>query len=163
MGRLLAGAVLLVLMSASAQAWEFVPGDDPLTDQKIAVVLEQERGATAPATLGAKCWHGGNTLLLLNVPGAARPEQTAVAVALRIDRNEKINMVMMKRDIGIGTNFVASAEMYDNVHEVLRQIREAKSRVVVAVRNRMHTFPSSNSAKAVTAFADRCELKLDKS
>jgi hypothetical protein len=161
------GAALHIGATTSCVAWASANDEDALTDQKVAIISEVAPGGVG---LVAKCWEGGELQVGLILPMPWRPGadyKAVVDVVIRADKNEPIKTSWAPRELSGKFALFDSDDtpnitpLAGGVVQVLRAIRDAKSRVVVGVAGAAYTFPVAGSLKAVTAFAARCKLNLD--
>jgi len=163
--RFLAISIFALAMAGPAQAWEFEADEDPMTDKKTAVIVEAGDGLFAPA-LGAKCWEGGETLLIFNTNqpyDASASYLPMVPVKVRVDKNEIVPLIMIPQELSGRLVFADKADEDGGaVHEILLQIRNARQRVAVDLGSQVFQFSAKRSGKAVESFEKTCGLDLEK-
>lgn len=162
---LLSSAIIFVASAAMAGEWTYGEDEDAMTDIKTAYFGGVSNDLIATG-LGFKCWKSGETQMRILTPVPYSDDLVKGTKAqFRIDKNEPIDVFLMLGNFNGRISFMTAAEHDDvsesNVGEILRQMRQAKRRIAVAVADKIVTFEAGNAAKMTEKFVKRCDVQLE--
>jgi hypothetical protein len=151
-----AAALLLASASAAPAEWLTRGGEDPLTDQKwVATVAPFGQFAVT-----FKCWQGGSTqiAILIGPYDASIPYKDLVEVTMRVDKAAPIKMMMLSGEMAGAMVLQTSSELSDDVIQLLKQIGEAKERVVLGLGSVVLTTNAKGAATSVARMIAGCGI-----
>lgn len=158
---------LLVVQACTAQAWDYAEDEDALDDRAIATLGEADR--TGGFGLAIKCWKGGETqlrLLTMLPYGDGSRWSVAATADFRVDKRQAHKLLFATMEMNGRVSLVTYAPPADfansDVAIVLRELAEAKQRVVIGFGTQIVHFTASKAAAAVVKLAARCGLDLAK-
>lgn len=166
MRRVVIAAIGLIAHCGVALAgWDYREDEDPLDDTAIAVMTASDGGN--PFGMAWKCWKGGETQMRLITPlpfGDGSQWQDSVLAEVRVDKAEKSVMHLSAAELSGRLSLVAatSAELFveSDIADLLRQLSNAKQRLVIGLNTQIIQFKAGKAAPVVKRFAKRCGLDL---
>lgn len=164
-----AAALLFVLPSTLAQAWDVKVDEDPMSDKKVAFINSPSSGSSAfnYQVLAFKCWEGDpqETLVIFTTSETwdnSAEYATVIPVKIRVDKNEPLSVLMVPSNLGGNFSATIPAGLDPQVFDIIRQIRTAKKHVAMEIGTVVLKFPATRSQKSVDTFTATCRIDLSK-
>jgi hypothetical protein len=161
----LVGATMLIC-AGNAQAWEYTAVEDAMTDEKTAVLAVTKDSGMSSLGVGFKCWRNGETQIrIITMSPYIEPKlpiDRFVTIKVRIDKNEPIDLIMMKDNAKGRMTYVfaqSAKDPDDDFMTLLSQLGPGKDRIAVAVESSIQVVPTGSS-KQVGKFLEYCNIKL---
>lgn len=151
----------LLPVQASAAPWQSIIDEDPMTDEKVAIVATTEDGFS----IGLKCWEGkpDSTMLMFMTPlpwDATADYKPVQELTVRVDKGERREMFAKPSETGGQFSLVTAEGAQPGVLEFAGEIGAAKQRIAVSLGDKVMTFPAKGSSAAIKKFAAACKLTL---